>query len=193
MAIYGGKNKILEPGRQRRYVHGVDHTGKSRALSKSGEKTAARIHHEPQPARGTEHVTTPDNIARKGAAKRLLPVQPHFGMVRMQDDKLVHLADAPPPDANPSNPAAKEPHGKRLSPTMVHPGMTRQQRADFLRMSAPAEDILTDALEAAESDHPYQMAKRFTPSKIPPKTTTSPALPSAVTENGGSNGPKSRR
>ncbi len=94
-----------------------------------GRPTAAKldlvdVHHLSHGA--GEHVTghAGKNIATDGAPKHVHAIPIHGGMTERQSALAgMGHANATAPDANPANPLAKEPQGKRLVPAPVKPGM----------------------------------------------------------------------
>lgn len=145
-------------GRKTRLRVGVGHDGKPRALARPGDKVLD-THHTAAPSRGLEHQQTDDTLPRKSTTGKIQPNVPiHSGMSRMQQQlKGMGHAIGSAPDAGAADPLAPTVPGKRMSPTTVHPSMTRQQH---FTATFNGEDILAEALAVAEPDHPAKLGRR---------------------------------
>jgi len=128
------KQEVLTPSRAKgTSTLGPAHTGAAKpGFYAKPSENGLSVHHDPQLARGIEHLQTPNNIARKGAAKNLHPVSHSWGNTEQQVAMagvggLGHATStAQVPDANPANPMAKEPRGKVLKDVEIKSGMKSQ-------------------------------------------------------------------
>jgi hypothetical protein len=150
-------NLLKVDGRKTRLRTGVGHDGKPRGLARPGDKVLS-THHAAPVARGMEHQAADGSIARTGTTGKIQPDTPiHSGMTPMQQQlRGMGHAVGSAPDASAANPLDPTVPGKRMSPTMVHPGMTWQQN---FNATLNGEDIFAEALDCAEPDHPAKLGR----------------------------------
>jgi hypothetical protein len=150
------KDQLLTPSRAKgESTIGPSHTGAAKPGFYAGSKDAhLTVHHDPQRARGVENLETPNNIARKGAAKNLHPVSHSWGNTEQQVAMagvggLGHATStAQVPDANPPNPLAKEPRGKVLKDVEIKPGMKSQSPTPLSMHKLLGAAILAQAVKS---------------------------------------------
>jgi hypothetical protein len=136
-----------EPNKHRA---GVDHTGKSKAFAKPGEPALA-IHHDPNIARQHDRPMT-DNIATRGAPKRMHPVALHNSATPQQRAmRGMGHAIGSAPDASAANPLDKTAPGKAFAPAAPVIGQ-RSRSHDTAHGGRPGENHALNVGRGADSD-----------------------------------------